>query len=154
MVAARKPSVTARNGRGFCLYNWSYEQTERFVNDSIVVRQFYRTVPAENAPDDPTPIRWANQIDAQDTRITRQADAIELGPSLKVTRERKMWLDATVVETNIHHPSDSALLGDGVKVLKVILHPSEVLPHGPMLNMPPLNGPFLSYGDVTAMVHR
>ncbi len=131
MVAARKPSVTARNGRGFCLYNWSYEQTERFVNDSIVVRQFYRTVPAENAPDGPTPIRWANHIGAQDTRITLQAGAMGLGRSLKVTRERKMFVDSTVVETNVHHPSDSALLGDGMKVLQVILHPSEVLPHGP-----------------------
>jgi hypothetical protein len=124
------------------------------VNDSIVVRQFYRTVPAENAPDDPTLIRWANQIGGQDPRITLQAGAMELGLSLKVTRGGEMCVDPMVIESNIHHPSDSASLGDGVKVLKVILHPSEVLPHSPRLNMPPLNGPFLSYGDVTAIVHR
>ena len=28
-----------------------------------------------------------------------------------------MRVDTTVVETNIHHPTDSSLLGDGVRVL-------------------------------------
>jgi hypothetical protein len=28
-----------------------------------------------------------------------------------------MRVDTTVVETNIHHPTDSTLLGDGVRVL-------------------------------------
>ena len=65
------------------------------------------------------------------TRITVLAGAMELGRSLKVTRERKMCVDSMVLEPNNHYPSASALLGDGVKVLKVILHPSEVLPHDP-----------------------
>jgi IS5 family transposase len=43
------------------LYGWSYEQTERFVSDSIVLRQFCRLY-LESAPDDTTLIRWANQI--------------------------------------------------------------------------------------------
>src|SRR5581483_1180609 len=30
---------------------------------------------------------------------------------------RKLRLDSTVVETDIHHPSDSTLLADGVRVL-------------------------------------
>jgi hypothetical protein len=33
------------------------------------------------------------------------------------TRGRLMRLDTTVVETNIHYPADSNLLGDGVRVL-------------------------------------
>jgi transposase, IS5 family len=35
------------------LYNFSYEQTERFVNDSIVLRQFCRLY-LESVPDDTT----------------------------------------------------------------------------------------------------
>jgi IS5 family transposase len=35
------------------LYNFSYEQTQRFVNDSIVLRQFCRLY-LEAAPDDST----------------------------------------------------------------------------------------------------
>jgi IS5 family transposase len=38
------------------LYRWSYQQTERFVNDSIVLRQFCRLY-LEVAPDDTTLIR-------------------------------------------------------------------------------------------------
>jgi IS5 family transposase len=34
-----------------------------------------------------------------------------------VTAGRRMRLDTTVVETDIHHPTDSTLLGDGVRVL-------------------------------------
>jgi IS5 family transposase len=30
---------------------------------------------------------------------------------------RRLRLDTTVVETNIHYPTDSSLLGDGVRVL-------------------------------------
>ena len=43
------------------LYGWSYEQTEHFVNDSIVLRQFCRLY-LEPAPDDTTLIRWAHTI--------------------------------------------------------------------------------------------
>jgi IS5 family transposase len=39
------------------LYRWSYEQTEHFINDSIVLRQFCR-LRLESAPDDTTLIRW------------------------------------------------------------------------------------------------
>ena len=34
-----------------------------------------------------------------------------------MTAGRRMRVDTTVVETNIHHPTDSTLLGDGVRVL-------------------------------------
>ena len=38
------------------LYNWSYERTEHFVSDSIVLRQFCRLY-LKPAPDDTTLIR-------------------------------------------------------------------------------------------------
>src|SRR5258707_799299 len=43
------------------LYGWSYEQTEQWVNDSLVLRQFCR-VYLEKVPDHTTLIRWANLI--------------------------------------------------------------------------------------------
>src|SRR5258708_9355408 len=43
------------------LYGWSYEQTEQWVNDSLVLRQFCRGY-LEKVPDDTTLIRWANRI--------------------------------------------------------------------------------------------
>ena len=43
------------------LYGWSYEATERWVSDSLVLRQFCR-VYVEAVPDDTTLLRWANLI--------------------------------------------------------------------------------------------
>src|SRR5215218_7002430 len=97
------------------LYGWSYRQTERFVCDSIVLRQFCRLY-LESAPDDTTLIRWANTIGAP-TLGALNDRAVELARTLKVTRGRKLRTDATVVETNIHHPTDDALLADGVRVI-------------------------------------
>src|SRR5919107_2533237 len=97
------------------LHGWSYQQTERFVNDSIVLRQFCRLY-LESAPDDTTLIRWANQIGSE-TVVALNDRAVELARSLKVTRGRKLRTDGTVVETNIHHPTDDALIADGVRVI-------------------------------------
>jgi IS5 family transposase len=109
------------------LYGWGYEQTERFVSDSIVLRQFCRLY-LERAPDDTTLIRWANQI-GPETVAALNERAVELARSLKVTRGRKLRVDSMVVESNIHHPTDSALLGDGVRVLSRLLRRAKkVLP--------------------------
>jgi transposase, IS5 family len=97
------------------LYGWSYEQTEQWVADSLVLRQFCR-IYLERVPDDTTLIRWANTI--QPHTLHQLLDHIvEVARSLKVTRGRKLRIDSTVVETNIHHPSDSTLLYDGVRVV-------------------------------------
>jgi IS5 family transposase len=80
------------------LYGWSYRQTERFVCDSIVLRQFCRLY-LQSAPDDTTLTRWANTIGAP-TLGALNDRAVELAGTLKVTRGRKLRTDATVVETN------------------------------------------------------
>ena len=96
------------------LYGWSYEATERNVSDSLVLRQFARLY-LEPAPDDTTLIRWAGLVGA-DTLQALNDRAVELARELKVTRGRKLRTDGTVVETNIRYPTDSSLLGDGVRV--------------------------------------
>jgi len=42
---------------------------------------------------------------------------VQIARDQGVTTGRRMRLDTTVVETDIHHPTDSTLLGDGVRVL-------------------------------------
>ena len=97
------------------LYGWSYEETEHFVNDSLVLRQFCRLGLAP-APDDTTLLRWANLI--QPATMHRLLDRVtELARQRRVTRGRKLRTDSTVVETAVHYPSDSGLLSDGVRVL-------------------------------------
>src|SRR5437870_259292 len=43
------------------LYDWSYEQAEQWVGDSLVLRQFCRLYTAR-VPDDTTLLRWANLL--------------------------------------------------------------------------------------------
>ncbi len=65
------------------LYGWSYEQTEQWVNDSLVLRQFCRLY-LERVPDDTTPIRWANLIQPTTRQGLLDKD-VEFG--------RVIWLD-------------------------------------------------------------
>lgn len=97
------------------LYDFSYEQTEHFVSDSLVLRQFCRLY-LKRAPDDTTLIRWAALIGAETLEGVNER-VVELARSLKVSRGRKLRVDSTVVETNIHYPTDGSLLSDGVRVL-------------------------------------
>jgi len=97
------------------LYGLSYEQTEYQVRDSLVLRQFCR-VYFNDVPDDTTLIRWANLVKAETLAAFNQR-VTKMATKLKVTRGRKLRTDGTVVETNIHAPSDSHLLEDSVRVI-------------------------------------
>lgn len=101
------------------LYNWSFERAEYFVNDSLVLRQFCR-VYLQRVPDDTTLIRWAKLI-GPDTLQRLNDRAVALARDLKVTRGRKLRTDTTAVAADIHYPTDSALMGDGVRVLSRLL---------------------------------
>jgi transposase, IS5 family len=107
------------------LYDWSYEQTEQFVNDSLVLRQFCRLYLA-SAPDDTTLMRWAKLIEPA-TLDELHEHIVGLARTLRVTRGRKLRTDGTVVETTIHHPSDSTLLSDGVRVVSRLLGRAKTL---------------------------
>jgi transposase, IS5 family len=97
------------------LYDWSYAQTEHFVGDSLVLRQFCR-LGLDRVPHHTTLMRWANLL--QPETMHRLLDRVtELARTLKVTRGRKLRIDSTVVATAIHYPTDSTLLFDGVRVL-------------------------------------
>jgi IS5 family transposase len=97
------------------LYGWSYAETERFVGDSLVLRQFCR-LGLERAPDDSTLLRWANLLQPA-TLDTLLDHVVALARQLKVTRGRKLRVDSTVVGTAIRHPTDSGLLTDAVRML-------------------------------------
>lgn len=101
------------------LYDWSYEDTEHFVSDSLVLRQFCRLY-LEPAPDDSTLIRWAALIGPETVEQLNE-HIVGLARQLRVTRGRKLRDDSTVVETNIAYPRDSSLLSDGVRVVSRLI---------------------------------
>src|SRR5437879_10720722 len=100
-----------------------------FVADSLVLRQFCR-LGLDPVPYHTTLMRWANLL--QPETMHRLLDRVtELARSLKVTRGRKLRIDSTVVETTIHHPSDSSLLADGVRVLsRLVRRAGDLLARG------------------------
>jgi len=97
------------------LYGYSYEETEKVVSDSLILRQFCR-VYLNLVPDDTTLIKWANVVKPE--TLEKFNDRITaLAVQLKVSKGRKLRTDGTAVETNIHLPSDSRQLADSVRVL-------------------------------------
>jgi IS5 family transposase len=97
------------------LYAWSYQETVERVADSLVLRWFCR-VYFRRVPDATTLLRWAHTIRPETLHLLNDR-AAQLAAQAHVTRARKLRVDGTVVETTIHHPTDSGLLGDGVRVL-------------------------------------
>ena len=95
--------------------NWSYGVLEREVRANLVYRDFTR-VGADKMPDAKTMGRWGVALGP--TVIRQIHDRIvHLAQAENIVQGRRMRVDTTVVETNIHYPTDSSLLGDGVRVL-------------------------------------
>lgn len=95
--------------------NWSYQVLEREVRANLVYREFTR-VGASKAPDAKTMGRWGLALGPEEVEKIH-ARVVEIAQQKQVVKGRKMRVDTTVVETNIHYPTDSNLLGDGVRVL-------------------------------------
>jgi IS5 family transposase len=95
--------------------NWSYAVLEREVRANLVYRDFTR-VGAAKMPDAKTIGRWG--VAMGPTVIHQIHDRIvQIARAHDVVQGRRMRVDTTVVENNIHYPTDSSLLGDGVRVL-------------------------------------
>lgn len=112
------------------LYQWSFQETQDRVNDSLVLRWFCR-VYFEHVPDDTTLIRWA-QLIRPETLHALNDRIVELATEAKVIKGRKLRLDGTCVQTTIHHPTDSGLLVDSVRVLSRFVERAKPLVEGTM----------------------
>lgn len=95
--------------------DWSFETLSREVRANLVYRDFTR-IGAEKVPDDKTMGSLARQLGPELVdKLHRRM--VEIALENKIVSGNKMRLDTTVVETTIHYPTDSTLLGDGVRVL-------------------------------------
>jgi transposase, IS5 family len=95
--------------------NWSFAILEREVRTNLLYRQFTR-VGGGKVPDAKTLGRLALAVGPEVVASLHQR-VVAMAQAAKVVAGRKMRVDTTVVETNIHYPTDSSLLGDGVRVL-------------------------------------
>jgi transposase, IS5 family len=94
---------------------WSYETLEREVRANMVYRMFTR-IGAEKVPDAKTMGKLGQALGPEVVESVH-ARIVGIACEQKIVRGRKLRVDTTVVETNIHYPTDSSLLGDGVRVL-------------------------------------
>jgi transposase, IS5 family len=97
------------------LFDWSYDDLEQEVRANLVYRAFTR-LDAETVPDAKTILKIAGALGPEVIeQLHRQV--VDVAQRAGVTRGRRFRIDTTVVETNVHYPTDSTLLQDGVRVL-------------------------------------
>ena len=99
--------------------DWSYEELTREVRANLVYREFTR-IGGEKVPDDKTMGRLGRQLGPEVIEKVNER-VVQIAREDKVATGRKLRVDTTVVETNIHYPTDSTLLGDGVRVLTRVM---------------------------------
>jgi IS5 family transposase len=95
--------------------NWSYAILEREVRANLVYRQFTR-VGAQKVPDAKTLGKLGLALGPETIEKIHQR-VVAIAQDKKIVQGRQLRVDTTVVETDIHYPTDSSLLGDGVRVL-------------------------------------
>src|ERR1700716_2103028 len=126
-LARRHPKSRSRGRRGAPaemvlrllilkpIRNWSYAVLEREVRANLVYRDFTR-VGAGKTPDAKTMGRWGLAVGPEVVKQIHQR-LVKLAQANGLAAGRRMRVDTTVVETNVHYPTDSSLLADGARVL-------------------------------------
>jgi len=100
--------------------NLSYEEMAFHLEDSHAFRSFARL----NMGQYPCASVLQENIKAVSETTWQEIHniLINYAASRKIEKGRKIKMDATVVETNIHEPSDSTLLVDGVRLITRLLN--------------------------------
>jgi IS5 family transposase len=97
------------------LKGWSFRDLERELRSNLVYRRFTR-FDAEATPDFTTFSRTFALLSPAVTEEIHQR-VVSLACEQGVAQGQKLRTDTTVVESNVHYPTDSSLLGDGIRVL-------------------------------------
>ena len=95
--------------------SWSFRELEREVRCNLVYRRFTRF----DHDRIPSFTNLSRGMAAFDPATVEQIHArvVQLARVNHVAAGRRLRTDTTVVETNVHYPTDSTLLGDGIRVL-------------------------------------
>jgi IS5 family transposase len=109
--------------------NWNYRELRERINDGYTLRRFTRfyskLVPKHDAFN-----RAFNRLTPVTIEVINEL-VIQSAVALGLENGKKLRVDTTVVETDIHHPTDSTLLWDTVRVVtRLIGDLDELLPQG------------------------
>jgi len=109
-------------------YQLGYEVLVKEVSDSLAWRRFCHLALDDRVPDSTTLIKLTHKYGADTVRYLNDALVLKLKEG-KVIRGRKLRIDTTVVESDIHHPTDTGLLNDGIRVItRVVSKLKEAIP--------------------------
>jgi IS5 family transposase len=97
-------------------YQLGYEALVREVKDSFAWRRFCHLSLGDRVPDSTTLIKLTHKYGEETVRALNEALVLKLKEG-KVVRGKKLRIDTTVVESDIHYPTDTGLLTDGVRVI-------------------------------------
>ncbi|MBL7127154.1 MAG: ISNCY family transposase [Dehalococcoidales bacterium] len=109
-------------------YGLGYEVLVKEVSDSLAWRRFCHLSLDDRVPDSTTLIKLTHKYGADTVSSLNDTLVLKLKES-KVIRGRKLRIDTTVVESDIHHPTDTGLLNDGIRVItRVVSQLKNVVP--------------------------
>ena len=109
--------------------NWNYRELRERIADGYTLRRFTRfyshPVPKHDAFN-----RAFNRLNPITLELINDA-AVKAAVALGLENGKKLRVDTTVVETDIHHPTDSTLLWDTVRVVtRLVGRLGDLLPDG------------------------
>lgn len=97
------------------LKRWSFRQLEYELRHSLLYRRFTRFF-EDPIPDFTSFCRTFALFGPEGTRAVHER-VVQKAKENKLAQGRKVRIDTTAVETNIHYPTDSALLADSLRVM-------------------------------------
>jgi transposase, IS5 family len=110
-------------------YNLGYETLVQEVSDSLTWRRFCRIDLDAKVPDSTTLIKARKRYGDTMTEALN-ASLLHALQEKHVLRTRKLRTDTTVIESDIHHPTDATLLQDGVRTMnRLMKHVRKVASH-------------------------
>jgi transposase, IS5 family len=97
-------------------YQMGYEVLVKEVSDSFAWRRFCHLSLEEKVPESSTLIKLTHKYGEETVKALNETLVLKLKEG-KVIRGKKLRIDTTVVESDIHYPTDTGLLNDGIKVV-------------------------------------
>jgi len=109
--------------------NWDYRELRERIADGYTLRHF-TDFHSQRVPQHDAFNRAVNRLTPKTLQAVNEA-LIRAAVTLGLEDGRKLRVDTTVVETDIHHPTDNTLLWDSVRVLtRLVRKLGTILPGG------------------------
>jgi IS5 family transposase len=101
-------------------YGLGYEVVVKEVSDSFAWRRFCHLSLSDRVPDSTTLIKLTHKYGEDTVRALNEALVLKLKEG-KAVRGKKLRIDTTMVASDIHHPTDTGLLMDGIRVITRVI---------------------------------